>query len=100
LDIADSGRSAPGIRLLKQNEKGGPKPPPGYLRPTASALRILLPALTRLLLATLLPTLTRLLLLLTRLGLAGAPLLATLLATLVLLATTLILIHVAVSTLR
>jgi hypothetical protein len=59
-----------------------------------SSLRILLSALTRFLLTTLLPALARFLLLLARLRLTCATLLTALLATLVLLATALILIHI------
>jgi hypothetical protein len=62
-----------------------------------SSLRILLSALTRLLLTTLLPALTRFLLLLAGLRLTCATLLTALLATLVLLASTLILIHIIFS---
>jgi hypothetical protein len=60
-------------------------------------LRVLLPALTWLLLATLLSALARFLLLLARLRLTCATLLTALLAALVLLASALILIHIIVS---
>jgi hypothetical protein len=60
-------------------------------------LRVLLPALTWLLLATLLSALARFLLLLARLRLTCATLLTALLAALVLLASALILIHIIFS---
>jgi len=72
--------------------RGGQSRPFSSLK-KGSPLWVLLSPLSRLLLATLLSALTRLLLLLTRLGFARAALLTTLLATLILLATTLILIH-------
>jgi hypothetical protein len=85
-----------GLRVGDE-KKGRPRPPPVTSNEWGSSLRILLPALTRLLLATLLPALTRLLLLLTWLGLTRAALLTTLLAALVLLTSALILIHMSSS---
>jgi hypothetical protein len=81
---------------ILEARRGGQSRPFSSLR-TGSPLWVLLSPLSRLLLATLLSALTRLLLLLTRLGFARAALLTTLLATLILLATTLILIHFASS---
>ena len=87
-----------GDRLsFAETRRGGRSAAPINIKTSESPLWVLLSTLTRLLLATLLSALTGLLLLLTRFGLARAALLTTLLATLVLLATTLILIHFASS---
>jgi hypothetical protein len=83
--------------LIGRRKTGGQGRPGNSSERMGLSLRILLPALTRLLLPTLLPALTRLLLLLTWLGLTRAALLTILLAALVLLASALILIHIASS---
>jgi hypothetical protein len=87
------------IRVPSQRptKKGAAIAAPSSLRRMRSSLRILLSALTRLLLTTLLPALARFLLLLAGLRLTCATLLTALLATLVLLASALILIHIIFS---